>query len=140
MTLPGFQHYPLDLNQTTKESNVTTPASDVDYSVPAQLENTEQVGDCLLWKGSLRGQMGYPQFSHKVGTGSRSGHREVYIYYNADIPKGFDVGHMCDNPRCINPEHLVLQTRQQNIRQMVEHGRHVCGYKLYREKYGNDGK
>lgn len=90
------------------------------------LEHTEldEESCCLLWKGSLRGR-GYAQFSHLVGTGTRAGHVEIYIYFHGEIPEGIDVGHTCDVPRCINPNHLVLQTRKENIGQARDRGRTV---------------
>lgn len=96
-----------------------------DYTVEECLKNTVILNDCLVWKGSTRGQMNYAQFSHKVGKGSRSGHREVYLHFKGDIPKGYDIGHLCDNPLCINPNHLVLQTRKENLNQALKRGRMV---------------
>lgn len=40
------------------------------------------------------------------------------------IPKGKLVRHRCDNRLCINPEHLLLGTQQDNIMDMVGRGRH----------------
>lgn len=38
-----------------------------------------------------------------------------------------DVGHLCDNKLCVNPAHLKLQTRGENVRQQREHGRRPLG-------------
>lgn len=36
--------------------------------------------------------------------------------------------HSCDNPRCINPEHLVIGTQQDNVQDMMDRGR--CGSRV----------
>lgn len=53
-------------------------------------------------------------------------HRKVYCTANSVDPytiKGLVVRHKCDNPRCINPEHLELGTVQDNINDCIERGR-----------------
>ena len=40
---------------------------------------------------------------------------------------GLIVRHTCDNPRCINPEHLVLGTQLDNIRDRTERNRQAKG-------------
>jgi hypothetical protein len=55
-------------------------------------------------------------------------HRKVWCEtHGQDLAniKGLVVMHTCDNPRCINPDHLVLGTQQQNCVDMVARGRHA---------------
>jgi hypothetical protein len=42
-------------------------------------------------------------------------HRAAYGEYVAPIPKGLLVLHKCNNPSCINPNHLYVGTVAQNI-------------------------
>ena len=57
-------------------------------------------------------------------------HRLVYCEYNQvallDI-KGDIIRHTCDNPRCINPEHLLVGTYQDNMRDRQERNRQAKG-------------
>ena len=64
--------------------------------------------DCILWARSTKN--GYGQW--KSG---RYVHRDVYEAVKGPIPKGFLVRHTCDVRLCVNPDHLVLGTKRDNI-------------------------
>lgn len=46
-----------------------------------------------------------------------------YQIFNGEIPQGFFVCHKCDNPRCINPNHLFVGTPKDNVMDMINKGR-----------------
>jgi DNA-binding XRE family transcriptional regulator len=50
-------------------------------------------------------------------------HRHVWELKNNAIPKGMEILHSCDNPSCINIDHLSLGTHGDNIRDMFKKGR-----------------
>lgn len=77
---------------------------------------------CIEWsKSKCRG---YGQLTIKGR--HHKAHRLAYAKAHGlsieDI-KGMHVRHRCDNPACINPEHLELGTHADNMRDMAERGR-----------------
>ena len=71
---------------------------------------------------------GYGSTSYK-GQGIKL-HRMVYCRANAvsvESIVGLVIRHTCDNPRCINPDHLLLGTPQDNADDKVTRGRQSKG-------------
>jgi hypothetical protein len=64
-------------------------------------------------------------------------HRLSWILANGEIPDGLQVLHKCDNPACVNPEHLFLGTNQDNIDDKVSKGRQS---RLIGKQHGMFGK
>lgn len=79
---------------------------------------------CWLWTGAkTRGN--YGELVHVVNrkqTGWRA-HRLSWVLNKGEIPDGLQVLHRCDNPPCVNPEHLFLGTQHDNITDMWLKGR-----------------
>lgn len=79
---------------------------------------------CCLWTGSKdNGGYGTIHYEGKV----RKAHRVSLAAVHGDIPKGMCILHKCDNPACVNPDHLFLGTQVDNIRDMVSKGRQRSG-------------
>lgn len=52
-------------------------------------------------------------------------HRYSWVLHNGPITDGLWVLHKCDNPPCINPDHLFLGDRQANVDDMIAKGRAI---------------
>lgn len=79
---------------------------------------------CWIWQKG-RGS-GSP--THRYGRISHEGvpinaHRASWIVHRGPIPSGIEVLHKCDVPLCVNPEHLFLGTKGDNMRDMAAKGR-----------------
>ena len=81
---------------------------------------------CKLFEG-FKEKFGYGHKSHKGK--NWMAHRLAWYKVHGDIPKGLHVRHMCHNPSCVNPDHLVLGTHQDNMDDMVKAGRQLRGEK-----------
>ena len=80
----------------------------------------EKSGECWIWTASRRGKgYGLVRFRGR----NAQAHRASYEMHNGPIPDGAVVRHKCDNPPCVNPDHLELGTVADNNRDMSERGR-----------------
>lgn len=78
--------------------------------------------DCWTWTGAVAGS-GYGSFNVPA-MGSTSAHRIAYRLVNGEWP-GYRmlVRHKCDNPRCVNPDHLETGNHVDNANDMIARGR-----------------
>ena len=78
---------------------------------------------CWLWEGSqIRGGYGVISLGGRDGA-NISAHRASMIIHGHVLPHGSIVLHKCDNPPCVNPDHLTIGTQSDNMRDMVAKGR-----------------
>lgn len=90
----------------------------------SKVSKTQTETGCLLWLNS-RDQKGYGRMYWNGRP--VAAHRIAWRLTYGDIPQGLCVLHRCDNPRCVNPDHLFLGTLADNNRDMAQKGRAVGG-------------
>jgi len=92
----------------------------------------KKTNNCWLWIASKRQgkrAMGYGQFE----TGYA--HRASWEIHNGKIPSGMLILHKCDNPPCVNPDHLFLGTYQDNENDKKIKSRQARGCAIGSSKY-----
>ena len=99
----------------------------------------DKSGECWEWMG-CKDKDGYG-FIRVDGKNIKS-HRLAYsLYCSAEIDSALHVCHKCDNPSCVNPDHLWLGTNRDNQIDSVVKNRHggqkmtADDVRFAREKY-----
>jgi hypothetical protein len=77
-------------------------------------------GGCWVWMASLDSK-GYGQINLR-GKIVRA-HRHIFGLFGNSVPTGMDLCHRCDNRSCVNPAHLFVGSRQDNMDDAKSKGR-----------------
>lgn len=88
--------------------------------------NVGNANECWNWMGAK-----HPFGYGKIWTGERfkPSHHVSFILADNSIPDGMLLRHKCDNPSCVNPNHLEIGTTLDNIRDKMERKRGNNGVK-----------
>lgn len=88
--------------------------------------NVQKTDGCWNWLGTKH-NLGYGLlFLRKRPNGSSDrayAHRFSYELAKGKIPNGLYVCHKCDNPNCVNPDHLFVGTQSDNMTDCSQKGR-----------------
>ena len=105
--------------------------------VPAEIrfwpkvDKSSSLDGCWLWTGA-KSPLGYGKFYLPDGT--TQAHRFSWTLVNGPVPHGMYICHHCDNPPCVNPNHLFIGDHYDNMADMSIKGRSQHGEKQWNSK------
>jgi hypothetical protein len=78
---------------------------------------------CWIWTGGKTSK-NYGSFKYYQDRSAIGAHVSSHLFHIGEVPNGMRVCHRCDNPPCVNPEHLFLGSNSDNMKDMVAKDRH----------------
>jgi hypothetical protein len=76
---------------------------------------------CWIWTGA-KNKKGYGSFGVQANK-TMSAHRFAWRWAYGEVPDNMQILHRCDNPSCVNPNHLFLGTNLDNVLDRENKGR-----------------
>ena len=70
---------------------------------------------CWIWQGSVSGRYGRIRINKQY----HQAHRAYYEQAGNVIPEGLVLDHLCEQTRCVNPDHLEPVTQKENVRRAL---------------------
>jgi hypothetical protein len=100
-----------------------------------ELVSYPELSPCWIWGGNRnRSGHGTMTINYKIiGV-----HRYSYELHNGPIPDGLFVLHKCDNPPCVNPDHLFVGTQADNVEDSKRKGRRAKGSRMWKATLTDD--
>jgi hypothetical protein len=99
----------------------------------------DKTSTCWFWEGK-KDKRGYGKLALEPGVTHReiSAHRLSYQIHYGMFESSLFVCRQCDNPACVNPEHLFLGTNQDNVNDKVSKNRQLKGSQIHNSKLVED--
>lgn len=131
------------INQPSEPKRLRGVTPDVEDNFWSKVDKTPghgRNGDCWLYIGG-KNAGGYGVFNlprpnpHRTIVASRFAFLSAFGW----LLEGACVCHKCDNPPCVNPSHLWIGTRAENLEDMRAKGRAVYSHSMGRPGEANAG-
>lgn len=101
----------------------------------------DEITGCWNWLGKTRSGKCKLYGRIKVNKKSMPAHRFSWELHNEKkVPDGMIVMHKCDNPECVNPDHLCIGTTQDNSDDKVRKNRQAKGLSFVNRKAANGSR
>lgn len=119
-----------------RNGTVELKISDRESTIAERLDALQITnGECNEF-GGYRNANGYGELTYRGRL--TLAHRASYERHNGPIPDGMIVCHRCDNPPCINPDHLYVGTHADNGQDKAERRRSTRGVRNAAAKLTDD--
>ena len=83
------------------------------------MNRVTKTNTCWRWTGAVN-NCGYGKLSIPPRGKQILAHRLSYLLFVGDIPKGYELDHLCRVRECVNPEHLEAVLHKENMRRRVD--------------------